>query len=61
MNGKKIKLGLCALSLVGILTGCTGTTYNKDMSCSTDYLLVPALSVSAMLGACDTSNATNKK
>ncbi|BDM63192.1 hypothetical protein NFHSH190041_06440 [Shewanella sp. NFH-SH190041] len=54
-----VKLAIVAAA-VSILAGCTGTTYNKDKSCSTDYLLVPAISVSAALGACDSQNATNK-
>lgn len=61
MQSNKIKLLSVVFVLMGILSGCTGTTYNKDMSCSTDYLLVPALSVPAILGACESRNTTNKK
>ena len=50
------KLAFVVIVAASILTGCTGTTFNKDKSCSTDYLLVPAISVSAVLGACDTTN-----
>ncbi|MGF1724360.1 DUF4223 family protein [Photobacterium nomapromontoriensis] len=54
------KLAFVVVAAATILTGCTGTTFNKDKTCSTDYLLVPAISVSAALGACDSQNATNK-
>ncbi|PSU85078.1 DUF4223 domain-containing protein [Photobacterium kishitanii] len=54
------KFAFVVITAASILTGCTGTSFNKDKSCSTDYLLVPAISVSAALGACDTQNATNK-
>ncbi|PSV03821.1 DUF4223 domain-containing protein [Photobacterium kishitanii] len=54
------KFAFVVIAAASILTGCTGTSFNKDKSCSTDYLLVPAISVSAALGACDTHNATNK-
>ena len=54
------KFAFIVIATASILTGCTGTSFNKDKYCSTDYLLVPAISVSAALGACDTQNATNK-
>ncbi|MCD9496846.1 DUF4223 domain-containing protein [Photobacterium carnosum] len=54
------KLAFVVIAAVSILSGCTGTTFNKDKSCSTDYLLVPAISVSAALGACSAENSTNK-
>ena len=45
------------LAFIGIalsfLAGCTGTTYNSDKSCSEDYLLIPAISIPAIIGACD--------
>ena len=47
-----VKVVLVA-AFVFILTGCTGTTYNKDRSCTEDYLLVPALSLPKIIGACD--------
>lgn len=54
------KLALVVIAAASILSGCTGTTYNRDRTCSTDYLLVPAISISAAIGACDSHNATNK-
>lgn len=51
-----------AMAIVGafFLTGCTGTAYNMDRSCSTDYLLVPAISIPALIGACDGYSANKK-
>jgi len=49
---KSIKLTIAAVAVV-LLAGCTGTTYNQDKSCTMDYLLVPALSIPAIIGACD--------
>jgi hypothetical protein len=46
------KLAFIAVA-VTILAGCTGTQYNSDKSCSEDYLLVPTISISGALGACD--------
>ncbi|SGZ10025.1 DUF4223 family protein [Moritella viscosa] len=45
------KLAAIALTFAA-LSGCTGTTYNKEKDCSADYLLVPALSIPTMIGAC---------
>ena len=46
------KLATAAVAVI-LLAGCSGTTYNKDRTCATDYLLVPALSIPAMIGACN--------
>ncbi len=46
------KLAVVAFTFT-ILSGCTGTTYNKEKDCSADYLLVPALSIPTMIGACE--------
>ena len=46
------KLAVVAFTFT-ILSGCTGTTYNQDKSCGADYLIHPAISVPAMIGACD--------
>ena len=47
---------LSKLALVGsvvvALSACTGTAYNKDRTCSSDYLLHPAISVSGVIGGC---------
>jgi len=48
---KSIKLAAAAVAVV-ILAGCTGTTYNSAKDCSMDYILVPAISVPAAIGAC---------
>ncbi|KXO09577.1 putative outer membrane lipoprotein [Moritella sp. JT01] len=47
-----LKLAVIALTFTA-LSGCTGSTYNKEKDCSADYLLVPALSIPTMIGACD--------
>ncbi|QUM82002.1 MULTISPECIES: DUF4223 family protein [unclassified Moritella] len=47
-----LKLAGIALTFMA-LSGCTGTTYNKEKDCSADYLLVPALSIPTMIGACE--------
>ena len=39
-------------SMVVALSACTGTAYNKDRTCSSDYLLHPAISVSGVIGGC---------
>lgn len=46
------KFAVAAVAVV-LLAGCSGTTYNEAKDCSMDYLLVPALSVPAIIGACD--------
>ncbi|MCY4046022.1 MAG: DUF4223 family protein [Cellvibrionales bacterium] len=45
------KLAALGVILAG-LTACTGTAYNKDRTCGTDYLLHPAISVSKIVGGC---------
>ncbi|MBD1572577.1 DUF4223 family protein [Vibrio sp. S17_S38] len=54
MNITKTKLAFVAIALT-VLAGCTGTVTNQAGTCSTDYLLVPAISIPAIIGACDTS------
>ena len=34
------------------LTACTGNVQNKNKSCSYDYLLHPAISISKIIGGC---------
>ncbi len=48
---KSIKLALVGVAL-SVLAGCTGTTYNAAKDCSMDYVLIPAISVPAIIGAC---------
>jgi len=45
------KLAVAAFAVV-VLAGCTGTTYNADKSCSTDFILIPAISISGAIGGC---------
>lgn len=52
---KKIVLNSLAVGFISFLTGCTGSTYNKEKNCSYDYLLHPAVSISKMIGGCGTS------
>ncbi|WP_162046576.1 DUF4223 family protein [Vibrio taketomensis] len=49
---KVVKLAIIG-AVLSVLAGCTGTTYNAAKDCSMDYLLVPALSIPAMIGACN--------
>ncbi|HEI3539044.1 TPA: YhfL family protein [Escherichia coli] len=35
-----------------LLSGCTGSVYNKEKNCEYDYLLHPAISVSKIIGGC---------
>lgn len=44
-------------SILVVVSGCTGTTYNADRTCSEDYVLIPALSIPAAIGACDSYEA----
>jgi len=46
------KLATAAVAVI-LLAGCSGTSYNEDRTCGMDYLIVPALSIPAMIGACD--------
>lgn len=46
-----IGLALITFVIAG-LTGCTGHVVNKEKNCTYDYLLVPAISISKMIGAC---------
>ena len=46
-----------AVSILAAISGCTGTTYNQDRTCSEDYLLLPAISIPAIIGACDSHQA----
>lgn len=49
------KIALIA-SFITVMTGCTGSVYNKEKDCNYDYLLHPAVSISKMIGGCgDTS------
>jgi len=48
---KSLKLAVAAVAVV-LLAGCSGTVTNKAGTCSTDYLIVPALSVPGAIDAC---------
>lgn len=37
---------------VAVLSGCTGSVYNKEQNCNYDYLLHPAVSLSKVIGGC---------
>ncbi|MFJ2976916.1 DUF4223 family protein [Kluyvera sp. NPDC087067] len=41
------------------LTACTGTIQNKNKTCSYDYLLHPAISISKIIGGCGDVASTN--
>ncbi|EOI5727000.1 YhfL family protein [Cronobacter malonaticus] len=46
-----IKLAMLA-TVLSSLTACTGHVENKNKTCSYDYLLHPAISISKMIGGC---------
>jgi hypothetical protein len=48
---KLIKFSIAA-AVVALLSGCTGSVYNKEKNCDYDYLLHPAVSISKIIGGC---------
>ncbi|MCU6345299.1 YhfL family protein [Escherichia coli] len=48
---KLLKITAIAAGLA-LLSGCTGSVYNKEKNCGYDYLLHPAISVSKIIGGC---------
>jgi hypothetical protein len=48
---KVIKLSLLAIA-ISVISGCTGSVYNKQKNCDYDYLLHPAISISKIIGGC---------
>lgn len=40
------------VATVAVLSGCTGSVYNKEKNCDYDYLLHPAVSISKIIGGC---------
>jgi hypothetical protein len=40
------------LAVVATLSACTGRIENRDKTCSYDYLLHPAISISKVIGGC---------
>ncbi|CCJ72564.1 putative outer membrane lipoprotein [Cronobacter condimenti 1330] len=46
-----MKLAMLA-AVISTLTACTGHIENKNKTCSYDYLLHPAISISKMIGGC---------
>lgn len=45
------KLSVVAL-FISVLSGCTGSVYNKEKNCDYDYLFHPAVSISKIIGGC---------
>jgi len=41
-----------AFAVITVLSGCTGSVYNKEKNCDYDYLLHPAVSISKIIGGC---------
>ncbi|EJK3490050.1 DUF4223 family protein [Salmonella enterica] len=37
---------------ITVLSGCTGSVYNKQKDCDYDYLFHPAVSISKIIGGC---------
>lgn len=50
---KKV-MGLSLLAVMFMVSGCTGSVYNKDKDCDYDYLLHPAISISKIIEGCGT-------
>ena len=50
---KNIYKLVIAVSFLAVLSGCTGTVYNKDKTCAEDYLIHPVISIPAWIGACN--------
>lgn len=48
----KILKAAVLLATLSTLTACTGHVENKNKTCSYDYLLHPAISISKMIGGC---------
>ena len=48
---KLIKFSIAAAA-VALLSGWTGSVYNKEKNCDYDYLLHPAVSISKIIGGC---------
>lgn len=48
---KFIKIALVGAALA-TLTACTGHVENRTKTCSYDYLLHPAISISKIIGGC---------
>lgn len=46
-----LKISSIAVALA-LLSGCSGSVYNKEKNCEYDYLLHPAISVSKIIGGC---------
>lgn len=51
---KLIKLSF-VVTFLFLVTGCTGTIYNKNKDCSYDYFLHPSISLSKAIGGCPTN------
>lgn len=49
---KNMVKAIALLAVISTLTACTGSVQNKNKSCSYDYLLHPAISISKMIGGC---------
>ena len=46
-----LKIGSVAV-ILALLSGCSGSVYNKEKNCEYDYLLHPAISVSKIISGC---------
>ncbi|EBG5323078.1 YhfL family protein [Salmonella enterica] len=46
-----LKVTLVAAAIT-VLSGCTGSVYNKQKDCDYDYLFHPAVSISKIIGGC---------
>lgn len=49
---KNLAKMIALLAALSTLTACTGHIENKNKTCSYDYLLHPAISISKIIGGC---------
>lgn len=49
---KKMIKAAAVLLALSTLTACTGHVENRNKTCSYDYLLHPAISISKIIGGC---------
>ncbi|MDR3102873.1 MAG: YhfL family protein [Yokenella regensburgei] len=49
---KNLAKMIVVLAALSTLTACTGHIENKNKTCSYDYLLHPAISLSKIIGGC---------
>lgn len=49
---KKLTKVTLVAAVITVLSGCTGSVYNKQKDCDYDYFFHPAVSISKIIGGC---------